>query len=199
MIYQANPDLEAVGVSEVLSVFAYGSLVYGTTRPDSDLDYIIVTKEQPTVEEQQVGSCDFHFFSEADFQDRIAEHELSALECLWVPPTMRWGKEYSTTIDKAKLRKSISAKASNSWVKAKKKLEVEQEYLIGRKSLFHSFRILLFGIQLAKFGKIVDYTDGRRFFHEIVLSGHNDWDFFNKHYKPTHNMIASEFRKFAPK
>jgi hypothetical protein len=35
-----------------------------------------------------------------------------------------------------------AAKASNSFVKAKKKIEVERDYYVGWKSLFHSLRIL---------------------------------------------------------
>ncbi len=183
---------------EYISVFSYGSRVYGTQREDSDYDYIVI-KGQTSVADKAIEDHDFHFFSEEEFLQRLEEHELSALECLWLPQDMSWGQKFSTEIDKSKLRKSISAKASNSWVKSKKKLEVEKEYLIGKKSLFHSFRILLFGTQIAVHGKIVDYTAGREFYEGIVLNECNDWQFYYDKYKKVHNKIASEFKKVAPK
>ena len=63
-------------------------------------------------------------------------------------------------ITKTKIRNSFSHVASNSFVKCKKKIEVEASYdpHTGRKSLWHSLRIVDFGIQILKHDKIIDYS-----------------------------------------
>jgi hypothetical protein len=77
-----------------------------------------------------------------------------ALECFFnTSPILKYDTEFE--LDLFSLRKKISAICNNSWVKASKKLNlVEEDDYTGLKSLFHSFRILSFGIDLAKDNKI---------------------------------------------
>ena len=104
------------------------------------------------------------------------------------------------TIDKTKLRHEISGKADNSWVKAKKKLMIpDEDNYIGLKSLFHSLRILDFGLQIADAGRIVDYGAVNWLLKEILESGETDWDYFDKKYRGTKNAMRSDFKKLAPK
>jgi len=102
------------------------------------------------------------------------------------------------------LRKSISSITSNSWVKAKKKIELPNEdSKIGLKSLYHVFRTLDFGIQIAKYGKIEDYN----FIGGLNPVRDNDidnilnpkWDYWNEKLKKKYNAKMSEFRILAPK
>jgi hypothetical protein len=58
-------------------------------------------------------------------------------------------------------------KAGNSFAKAGKKLDVEKEHYKGKKSLFHSLRILMFGIQIAKAGRITNYGEANDLWKEI--------------------------------
>jgi hypothetical protein len=96
------------------------------------------------------------------------------------------------------LRNEISAKSSNSWVKASKKLTVEKnsEY-IGKKSLWHSLRIVIFGIQIATKGKIVDYTAANYLYNEIINSGNDDWSYYKDKYQSVFNGLCTEFRKWC--
>ena len=93
----------------------------------------------------------------------------------------------------------MSQKANHSFVKAKKKIEVEKDYYVGWKSLFHSLRILVFGIQIAKEGCISDYSAANDYWHEIREANQYDWSYFKSKYQPEHNRLATEFRKLAPK
>jgi len=133
----------------------------------------------------------------------LDEHEISALECLFLPPSppfvMLNKLNYEFKLDLPKLRKAISHKSSNSFVKCKKKLEVEHDYYIGKKSLWHSLRMLMFGTQIAKFGEIVNYCEANKFWKEIVMSERNDWLYFKEKYQPIFNELSTEFRKVAPK
>ena len=85
-------------------------------------------------------------------------------------------------------------------MKAKKKLIVEKDYdpYIGKKSLFHSLRIILFGIQIAQYGKIINYEEAN-IYYDIVKSEIIEWEYFKKKYQPIYNNLKTEFRKLAEK
>jgi hypothetical protein len=141
-----------------------------------------------------------NLFSQEVHLQRIAEHEVSALETLWTEPLYErrnFLKEFS--LDKSKLRHSFSSKSSNSWIKAKKKLTVERDYdaKVGKKSLWHAIRIVDFGIQIANHGKIVDYGSCNHFFDDVMYS--EDWNSLYEKYKQIYNTTLTEFRKIAPK
>lgn len=99
----------------------------------------------------------------------------------------------------SKLREEISKRASNSFVKCKKKLTVEtNEERIGLKSLFHSLRMIDFGIQIAETGRIYDFTASNHYLYDIFEIGPN-WDKLKEKYQPIYNQLSSKFREVAPK
>ena len=105
-------------------------------------------------------------YGKTKFQQMCDDHHISALECIFLPDNMIKNQitdhKFKFELNLQQLRKSISEKASHSWVKAKKKFEVESDrnIYIGKKSLFHSIRIIDFGIQIARYGKIEYYNSG---------------------------------------
>jgi predicted nucleotidyltransferase len=192
--------------SDVVNCYQYGSRVYGNFRKDSDYDFIIIVKNK---KEDQFSDnlINVNFFTPDGHQHRLNEHEISALECHFLSPEYIWkeDKKYSFKLDLSKLRHSLSAKSSNSWVKAKKKLTVETEKGVeenpedvGKKSLFHAFRIIHFGIQIAKSGIIEDYGSCNELFKEIMYS-YSDWGALFEEYKLQYNKLLTDFRILAPK
>lgn len=184
-------------------LYPYGSRVYGTNSPQSDYDYIMVFDGQNGKDAQQYDSHDgklsVHTYSSESWQQHLNDHKIFAMECHFILPVDR----FNFKLNHALLRKEISSKASNSWVKCKKKLTVEtNEYHIGIKSLFHSFRIPMFGIQIATEGSIVDYSVANDlWFNEFepMLLTMPTWDQIKEIYQPRHNELMSEFRKVAEK
>lgn len=181
---------------EILYVFPFGSKVYGTITEQSDDDYIVVVKEQ---KERHYGihndEVNIHVYSDASFQKLLEQHDITALECIFSQETT-----YDFQLDLHKLRRSISAVASNSFVKCKKKLMPGKDYnpYIGKKSLFHSMRILDFGIQIATFGRIVDFSSSNDLFHEIMDIESDDWEIYKERFTKRANALKSEFKKVAP-
>lgn len=186
----------------VLAVYQYGSRVYGNFNNSSDYDFIVVVKNKKN-EQFSDRLINVNFFTYDDHQLRLNKHEISALEAYFCP------EEYIVYVDKyfnpsfkldlVKLRHSLSSKSSNSFVKAKKKLTVEKDYdlNIGKKSLWHSFRIIEYGIQICENDRIVDYTSMNKMFNEIMMN--YTWEDLFENYKQDYNNIVSEFRKLAPK
>ena len=142
-----------------------------------------------------------NFFDETAHRHRLFEHEISALECQFLKPEfiVLENKKFDFKLDLQKLRHALMAKSSNSWVKAKKKLTVKESYDLdlGRKSLFHSFRIIDYGKQIAQRGTIYDYASCNSLFEEIM--GYYDWDAMFDEFKRRYNALCSEFRTIAPK
>jgi hypothetical protein len=195
-------------IDGLLAVFPYGSRVYGTATESSDYDFIMVLNNDLGEEQLRIDVngtfMDFNLYSREIFNKMANEHEISALECLSIGNEWRVYDDNSglelPSIHLPTLRKSISAKANNSWVKCKKKLTVEEgEELIGKKSLYHSFRIVKFGIQLATHGRIVDARECGKDFFEEIINGPDDWEYYEEKYKQAHNELMTEFRKVAPK
>jgi hypothetical protein len=195
---------------EALAVFPYGSSVYKNKTPE-DFDFIIVT-DRPYFQEQfEKNNVKYEIsnYSKEEFLQRLKEHEISVLECLYIDHKDKYldnslRKEIeSFTLDKEKLRESCSQKSSNSYVKAKKKLIVEEDFnlSVSYKSLWHSLRILDFGMQIAKTNRINPESCNDLYDNVIkdYLMMNNDWSKLHEKYKPIHNSIASEFKQICPK
>jgi len=194
-------DRHLLEIPHVLMAFPYGSHVYGINREDSDKDFIVVVEQAATLP-LLPEDYDVSVYTLLDFERGVNEHDIAFLECLSLSPES-WAVRNIAydmpDINLPVLRKSISAKANNSWVKCKKKLTVEEnQELIGKKSLFHSLRIIKFGIQLATQGFVVNFQDGKELYDDII-NGPNDWEFYSDNYKTLHNDLMTQFRKVAPK
>ncbi len=210
MLTHINRILDLTGLEDkdLIAVYRYGSRVYGTFERNSDYDYIVVHAGATSNDAQQFDSHDkdlsVHTYHRDSWQRHLDDHKIFAIECHSFGP--EYGDErldqFKFKLDHAALRKEISSKASNSWVKCKKKLTVEtDEEYIGIKSLFHSFRIPTFGIQIAQYSAVTDFQAANHIWEELrVLDFKNvTWDELKDKYQPRHNALMTEFRKYAEK
>jgi len=185
--------------TNVVCVYPYGSRVYGNFHKNSDYDFIIIVKNK-TTDQFSDNFININFYTVAEHQQRLDDHEISALECQFlINNPFKANHKFRFVLDTVKLRHSLSAKSSNSWVKCKKKLTIPQDFdlNIGRKSMFHSFRIIEFGIQIATHGKIVDYASCNDLYKEIM--GYYEWTDLFDVFKLRYNALLTEFRKLAAK
>lgn len=192
--YETRTKIE----EKVLKTYRYGSRVYRCNTDKSDYDFIMIVKsDNPylyySVNNDHAG-CNFTVYSEQMFLKRMDEHHISVLECIFQDSYDKYAKDFM--LDKAKLRKAISSVASNSYIKCKKKIRDGEEY-IGLKSLFHSLRILNFGIQIALYGKIVNYSSANIFLNMIMEIG-ADWEALHAKFRPIFNAMKTLFKKLAP-
>lgn len=193
--------------NKIRGMYPYGSVNYNTLTEKSDYDYVvIVDMKQNDYLQYETEDLDIHFISEDYYKQLLDDHDIMALECFYhVDPILKYSIDFKLNL--VTLRKKISAICNNSWVKASKKMNLpEEDDYTGLKSLFHSFRILSYGIQLARDGEIrftncglVGTTDN--FFRELKYHFDNGkrWDYFKETYKSTHNEMATQFRLLAPK
>ena len=190
---------------DVLSVYRHGSMIYGTNDHQSDNDFIIIVKDHAVECDSKNSSyhnIDVGIQRQSTFQDLINRHKNFALDCYFLPQEFRLkdNAKFTFKLDLNNLRKEISAKSSNSFVKCKKKLEVvaDRNVKIAKKSLFHSMGIIDFGIQIATHGKIVDYSSSNHLWFEIRDNPADTWEPYKEKYQTVYNSKMTAFRKLAP-
>ena len=203
--------------------FPHGSTVY-CIKPTQYSDIDVVTIVDNTLDfseyenkiyevKSKTWCCeremevDTQYINEATFIEMVKNHHIIALESLWLPDYCYTGKyDYNKyfELDKWKLRKTISSIVSNAWAKCHKKLTVEKDYdyYRGLKSLFHCLRLLCFGIQIAKYGEIVLYSEANHYWSDLwekdVVPSHK-WEDYKAKYQPELNRLKSEFVALCPK
>jgi hypothetical protein len=183
---------DSVGANPVLATLLYGSRVYDTASDDSDYDvFIVIDSDQLTKEiDEEFGihhlegndaDLEISIVSSRLFDQMLGKCEVRAIESVFTPAEfIGSGQEWiqgrcqmfaeKLETDRAetlnKIRSAFSGVSSNSEVKARKKV-LCGEYMIGLKSVFHSVRLLMFGLQLGLTGKILDFSQANHVWEEI--------------------------------
>ena len=201
LIYDILIDTHNIPFENILGIYPFGSITYGTVTERSDHDFVVIADMDVDYIQHESEMIDVHIMSLRRYKKMLAEHDIMALEVYFNPmPIKKVDTEFELNLPQ--LRRKISAVVSNSWVKAKKKVTMETEDTwTGYKSLFHSMRILDFGIQLAESGKIGDFQRVTHLWHEILMKIQMGDDFLDimEFYKYHQNNRATYFRQLAPK
>lgn len=186
--------------NKVKCIYIFGSRVYGTSTYDSDWDFIMVANNSVSNQEIRSGDFNIHIITPDEFSKLLNQHHPGALECYFAPKEFKLMEnlKFDFKLNIATLRHSLSHISSNSWVKAKKKL-AQKEYYIGVKSLFHSLRIPMFGIQLAKTGKIYDFSCANKIWTTISTNSDWKWDELDIEFRVLRNQILTDFRHCTQK
>lgn len=192
----------------ILNIYPYGSINYGTYNDKSDRDYIIITTQTiPETDTIIYNDINITSYSYERFYNKLILHDISILESVFLADDSKIEtiKIKNPKINLTNLRTSISKISSNSWVKCKKKIEVENENYIGYKSLFHSLRILDYGIQISNENRLIDYKrpyflKDYEFWSDLLneIVNISDWMKLKNKYKTDFNHLKSEFRKKCP-
>lgn len=192
MSYDVRESIE----HSILKVYPYGSVVYGTESEKSDIDYIaVVDSKENLYYNVSTEYADYTVYSESEFINQIKNHHISVMECIFQSEDDPYVKHFE--LDYAKLRRAISSVASNSFGKCGKKLK-QGDYYIGKKSLFHSLRILDYGIQIATYGKILDYGFSNHIHRAIFKMESNDWKEVKSRFQYIYNERKTAFKLVAP-
>lgn len=203
----------------IICNFPYGSATYGIKPTEySDIDIVTIVDDSVDfssyyneIYEEKTSKdgieIDNQYIKESNFIEMVKNHHIIGLESMWLPKEMINGDyKYAQyfELDKWKLRQTISSIVSNAWAKCHKKLTVEKDYDFyrGLKSLFHCLRLLIFGIQIATYGKIIDYSAANHYWEDLwekdIVPSHK-WEDYKAMYQPQLNALRSEFVKLCPK
>ena len=188
-------------LEKALNIYEYGSIVYGTyVEGKSDRDYIVIVPDDYKIDVDQIenNNCHYNIFHKQDWQEKLNNNEVDAMEIYFLPykHVIKETVYFEAKIEPSKIREQFSRTASNSWVKCKKKLIVEDSFnpRVGKKSLWHSLRIIEFGTQILLTGKINNYGCMNHLYDSIVNNPHNNWEYYQHHYQPIYNAKTTLFR-----
>ncbi|AYV77928.1 MAG: hypothetical protein Edafosvirus3_6 [Edafosvirus sp.] len=185
---------------QILNIYGYGSINYGTFHEKSDRDYVIIVDMKESYMEINDEKISMQIYNQEEFMKRLNDQEIQIIEALHKP--IHEKLEIKLTVDKIKLRNSISKRVDHSYVKAKQKLTKEKDFYRAKKSLFHAFRILDFAIQLCKYDEIKEWVHLKPLYDKIMTElpeKKDSWSVWEETFKKQFNALKSEFRKVAPK
>jgi len=183
--------------SRVKNVYLFGSVCYGTASTKSDYDILIIANTPYPEKEIVVDDFNMHILSHDRFLEGLRNFNIRNIECLQSPFILKEEIIIPLIINIPSLRHSISHISSNSYCKSGKKIN-QGDYYIGIKSLFHSLRIIMFGIQLANNGKITDWQCANHIWDNLI-SKNWTWEELDNFYRTERNKLLSEFRKITTK
>jgi predicted nucleotidyltransferase len=189
-------DKAGLHITRVINAYIFGSRIYGTETSESDYDILIIAKTPWPERELKIDNYNIHILSMDRFMEGLKQHNIRNIECLFSPlKFIKEGINYEVNIKG--LRHSISHTTSNSWVKAKKKIE-QGDYSIGIKSLFHSLRISMYGKQLCEKGYIEDWKCANYIWEELQ-SKKWTWEELDNNYRLLRNKLSTDFKNVASK
>ena len=182
-----------------IAAYVYGSRVYGTSDSDSDWDVALIAKTSVEAIEIKTEKLNIHVYTWDRWIADLEWHNPKNLECHFAPDwaVLLEKQRHDLTVNEARLRHAVCHVSSNSWVKARKKID-GGEYRTGVKSLFHSIRIPMFGAQVASTGTIGDFSCANELWKEID-SREWDWASLDERFRSDRNSVLTEFRKHASK
>ena len=190
----------------VVIIYPLGSRVYGSHTKESDYDYILICHKFFDSKDINV-----HVYTIEQYLQALSNHEIQALECYFIDDNLIVKYLDNTfdsflKLDLSKLRTSISTISSNSYVKGKKKLIISGDYdpHLAIKSIFHSLRILDFGIQIGSTGSIINYGSMNWLLEDLKkmsLQYQRDelWNAIDTKYRSLYNEKSSQFKILCPK
>ena len=185
-----------------LNIYHYGSFVYGTFKEGiSDKDYILIVPDEYKdfdLAQFEQNNNQYSIYTKSTWQHKLDNNDVDAIETYFLQEKYKVKETelFKTNINPEKIRENFSRVASNSFVKCKKKLTVEKDYSprVGKKSLWHSLRIIDFGTQILKTGRIYNYGSMNHLHDDIVNNQRNDWEFFKEKYQTKYrNLIKFDY------
>ncbi len=198
--------LDLIQDENVLNFYLFGSHVYRTNHENSDIDVILVAQEYFDAKDVNI-----HVYTETQFQSLLNKGEIQMLECFFAPKefVLKESVIFNILFDRTfseHLRISISTICSNSWVKGKKKLVIQGDYdlNLALKSVFHSLRILDYGIQISENQSIINFESSNWILAELKqLSERYQydalWNQIEVKFRKVFNQRSSKFKNLNPK
>lgn len=190
-------SISKIHPSRVKSIFLFGSRVYETNRPDSDYDVILVGSSLLEASEIKEGKYNIHIHTPDKFKRDLYNHDVHNLECIYAPENavVYNSEKYPFKLDKNRLKKSFLSASHNSWMKAKNRI-IECDIDGGVKSAFHSMRILMFGIQIAKSGHIINFSEANHIWKSMdQFEESYEWQPFKEEFLPEKIKLEKEFKQ----
>ena len=180
-------SLSNIPEHKIRAIYLYGSRVYGTNHPGSDYDFRVIACSLDREKELRDSKYNIHINTPDKFQDDLYNYRAVNLECIYAPSfaVVKEDISYreSFKINPAKLKKAFLSQSHDAWHKGKIKL-LDMDIERGLKSIFHSMRILIFGLQILEHGEIIDFSEANDYWAEIDGCDQFKWNYWKDNFLP---------------
>jgi len=184
---QEIKDIVGLPDWKIINVYLYGSRVYGTCHRDSDFDFLVVARSLDREREIRSGRYNIHVHTPDKFEDDLMSYRMVNMECIYAPSFARF-QECTDFFRVFKInpfvfKKAIFKQSHDAWLKASIKFR-EMDIDRATKSLFHSLRILAFGIYIFEEDDILDFSLANSYWDEISKIEEFKWNIFKEKFLP---------------
>lgn len=174
--------------SQVVLLVLVGSRLHGTASPTSDYDFLMVVADGtdlPLGTKVESENLDVTIFFHSEYKDKVIEGtDWQVIEPLWAPESnLLVSKEdflpfYERNL--VNLRVAVATISNKGHSYAKILMTKEQNYYVAKKNLAHGIRNLRLGIQIIEHEGIIDYTETKEIYEEILAETSEDWAYYHE-------------------
>ena len=197
-IIQDVANIIGLHPSKLRNIYVFGSRVYNTYNLNSDIDMVVVACSMKLNMEIHEGVYNVHITTPDAFKEQLDTHDVHCLECVYAPrdavimSTIDYLKDFR--ISTPQLKKMLISQSAWAWTKARKRIE-QGNIIGGAKSLFHSLRILKFGLLIMNYRKIKDFSGANYVWNEIKDFQGLEWNEYQDRWINTKKNLMKELRR----
>jgi len=184
--------------SKIRNIYPFGSRVYGNFTLNSDLDCVVIACSMNLNVEIHEGLYNIHITTPDAFKEQLDAHDIRNIECIYAPRNITIASQIDYLKDfriyTPQLKKMIITQSAGAWTRARKRLE-QGNIIGGAKSLYHTFRILKFGLQLMEYRKIVDFTAGNDIWEEVKNFEGLEWQEYQDKWLEYKKTLQKQMRR----
>lgn len=166
------------------AAFRVGSRVYGSARPGSDEDFLLVLSRPDARQDLLWGEgCNAIIHGLESFQEALDEHSMMAIEAWFAPPPHRLLEPrppFRFALRRDRLIAAASERARSDLEKARKRFDDEPGP--SRKKVFHAVRVAMFARELLDRGKLTGFDQATPLLTE--LESLDDWPAIERRFEP---------------
>jgi len=170
--------------STLRGAFRVGSRVYGTAKPGSDHDFLLISSRPGQRQDLLFGpQVNGILHGVESFQRALDDHSMMALEAFFAPPEHRLLEPrpaFRFALRPRLLIEAASERARSDLAKAKKCFDDEPGP--SKKKVFHALRVALFADELLRTGRLTRFDQAN-----LVAAGLaplDDWPSIERRYQP---------------
>lgn len=151
----------------ILLATRVGSRVYGTARPDSDHDVLVVGGLASGRDLRSRGDVQVTLLSRAAYEEALGDQRIFALEALFAPDEHRFVDEvrWRWTLQRSKLATEVDERSRADLAKGLRTWADDPEK--ARKRIFHAIRVPTFAVQVVREGRITDFSAANDVFLDL--------------------------------
>lgn len=176
-----------------------GSRLWGTQHAKSDWDVLVVLRGDVPLREIKARGVDALVMGDKVFEQRLQEHRLKELCCLWAPAdnVLRRSRRCSFRLDLACLLQQGLHDAEENWKRCQKYLSRagdRESANMGRKTACVVLRELELRLQIARHSRVQDFAASLPLHQELqgLYGAALEWTCFEAEYGPRMEALTAE-------